>query len=226
MVNLATAAWQALLSGLAMTVLLSLVTLVLGSIAGFVLGVVRALGVPVAGTAIGLLIHVVRGTPFLVQLYVVYFVLPRTGISLFAFDAMTAAILALSLYTATYAAEITRGAMEAVPDSQLDAGKALCLSLPQRLVLIVLPQALKLMIPPLGGLYVVIIKSTSIVSVVGIAELVRAGETLALRSPQHLLLIYGAVAGLYFLYCYPLLRLVRWLEVRYGRAEPAGQGTI
>ena len=218
MVNFFANAFPALLSGLWVTVFLSASTLVLGTIVGFLLGVARALRVPGLASAIGGLVHVVRGTPFLVQLYVVYFVLPRTGIGIFSFDAHTAAILALSLYTATYAAEITRGAIEAVPQNQIDAGKALGLSLPQRLLLVVLPQALKLMIPPLGGLYVVIIKSTSIVSIVGIAELVRAGETLAFRAPQHLLLIYATVAALYFSYCYPLLRLVRWLEARFGRA--------
>ncbi|RVP19065.1 amino acid ABC transporter permease [Sinorhizobium meliloti] len=206
-----------LLRGLATTFVLSLVTLLFGTVLGFVFGILRALRVRVLGPAIGLLIHVVRGTPFLVQLYIVYFVLPDTGLRVFDFDAYTAAVLALSIYTSTYAAEITRGAMEAVPVGQTDAAKALGLSLPQRLLLVILPQARLLMIPPLGGLYVVIVKSTSIVSVVGIGELVRAGDSLALRAPQHLLVIYGAVALLYFAYCFPLLRLVRWLEQRSGR---------
>jgi len=81
---------------------------------------------------------------------------------------------------------------------------------------VVLPQALKLMIPPMGGVYVIIIKGTSIVSVIGIAELVRAGEHATQRHPRELMLIYGMTALLYFAYCYPVLRLARWAETKYG----------
>jgi polar amino acid transport system permease protein len=81
---------------------------------------------------------------------------------------------------------------------------------------VVLPQALKLMIPPMGGIYVIIIKGTSIVSVIGIAELVRAGEHASLRHPKELMLIYGLTALMYFAYCYPVLRFARWAENKYG----------
>ncbi|MGL4440936.1 MAG: amino acid ABC transporter permease [Bosea sp. (in: a-proteobacteria)] len=213
--------WSPLLMGLWMTLKLSLVTLLIGSLLGFVLGVIRALHVPIMAPAIGLIIHLVRGTPFLVQLYIAYFVLPRTGLGILQMEAQMAAILALSLYAATYVAEITRGAMESVPESQVEAAMAMGLNLPQRLALVVLPQAARLMIPPLGGLYVVMVKSTSIVSVVGISELVRAGEMLALRHPRELLLIHGVVALLYFAYCFPLLRLVALAEKRFGRLPSA-----
>jgi polar amino acid transport system permease protein len=214
--------WSPLLSGLWITMKLSLVTLLIGTAVGFICGVIRALRVWAVAPLIGLIVHLVRGTPFVVQLYIAYFVLPGTGLAVLQMDAYTAAVVALSLYAATYVAEITRGAMENVPEDQIDAALALGLSLPQRLALIVLPQAARLMIPPLGGLYVVIVKSTSIVSVVGIAELVRAGEMLALRNPRELLLIHGAVALLYFAYCFPLLRLVAFTERRYGpRSSPS-----
>ncbi len=81
---------------------------------------------------------------------------------------------------------------------------------------VVLPQAVKLMIPPMGGVYVIIIKGTSIVSVIGIAELVRAGEHATQRHPRELMVIYGMTALLYFAYCYPVLRLARWAEDRFG----------
>jgi polar amino acid transport system permease protein len=89
----------------------------------------------------------------------------------------------------------------------------------QNLWHIVLPQAVKLMIPPMGGVYVIIIKGTSIVSVVGISELVRAGEHAAQRHPSDLMLIYGMVALMYFVYCYPVLRLASWAENRLGRIK-------
>ena len=81
---------------------------------------------------------------------------------------------------------------------------------------VVLPQAVKLMIPPMGGVYVIIIKGTSIVSVIRIAELVRVGEHAALRHPSALMAIYGMTALMYFVYCYPVLRLARWAEDKLG----------
>ncbi len=81
---------------------------------------------------------------------------------------------------------------------------------------VVLPQAAKLMIPPMGGIYVIIIKGTSIVSVIGIAELVRAGEHATQRHPREFMVIFGLVALTYFAYCYPVLRLARWAEEKLG----------
>ena len=135
------------------------------------------------------------------------------------FEAFTGAIIALSLYTSTYVAEIVRAAIEAVPRGQTEAARSVGMTKLQCLRHIVLPQAVKMMIPPMGGIYVIIIKGTSIVSVIGIAELVRAGEHAAQRHPSFLLVIYGLVALMYFLYCYPILRLTRWAESKLGKVD-------
>lgn len=201
-------------TGLIVTIQLSVVTLVVGSFVGLCLGTVRALGLPILGRGICLFVHLVRGTPFLVQLFIVYFVLPQTGLTAFQMSPYVAGVLALSIYASAYATEIVRAGLLSVPQSQIDAGKALGLTLFQRLCLVVFPQALRLMLPQAGGLYVVVVKSTSILSVVGITELVRTGEILALRMPQNLPLIYLCVAGLYFAFCFPLLSFVLVLEHR------------
>jgi polar amino acid transport system permease protein len=125
-------------------------------------------------------------------------------------------VVALSLYTSTYVAEIIRGAIEAVPRGQSEAARATGMTRLEAMWYVVLPQAVKMMIPPMGGIYVMIIKGTSIVSVIGIAELVRAGEHATQRHPRELMLIYGMTALMYFLYCYPVLRLARWAESKYG----------
>ncbi len=205
-----------LVEGLWMTFKISIVTIVIGSMLGFVVGVVRAERVPVLSLVFGGYIHLLRGTPFLVHLYVVYFMLPETGISWLQLEAMPAAIIALSLYTSTYVAEIVRAAIEAVPRGQAEAGRSVGMTALQCFWYVVLPQALKLMIPPVGGIYVIIIKGTSIVSVIGIAELVRAGEHATQRHPRDLLLIYGLVALMYFIYCYPVLRIAKWAEGKLG----------
>ncbi len=208
-----------LLDGLWMTIKISLITIICGSIVGFVVGMLRTVGGRPVSATLGLYIHALRGTPFLVHLYVIYFVLPATGILWLQFEAFPAAVIALSLYTSTYVAEIVRSAIQAVPRGQSEAARSTGMTALQSMWHVVLPQALKLMIPPMGGVYVIIIKGTSIVSVIGISELVRAGEHATQRHPRDLMLIYGLTALMYFAYCYPVLRIARWAESRFGRVD-------
>ena len=205
-----------LVKGLWMTIKISLITIICGSLLGFVVGMLRTVGNRPVSATLGLYIHVLRGTPFLVHLYVIYFVLPATGISWLEFEAFPAAVIALSFYTSTYVSEIVRAAIEAVPRGQTEAARSTGMTALQCMWHVVLPQAVKMMIPPMGGVYVIIIKGTSIVSVIGIAELVRAGEHATQRHPRELMVIYGMTALMYFAYCYPVLRLARWAEDRLG----------
>jgi len=205
-----------LMAGLWMTFKISLITIVAGSLIGAVVGMLRTLGYAVISYPLGAYIHALRGTPFLIHLYFVYFMLPATGIPWLQFEAFPAAVIALSLYTSTYVAEIVRGAIEAVPRGQSEAARSTGMTALQSMWYVVLPQALKMMIPPMGGVYVIIIKGTSIVSVIGISELVRAGENATQRHPRELMLIYGMTALMYFAYCYPVLRIARWAETKYG----------
>jgi polar amino acid transport system permease protein len=207
--------WQGFLE----TLYVSLVAIIAGSLIGALIGLVRSQRVPILTGIFGLYIHILRGTPFLVQLYVFYFVLPNTGISWLSWDSRTAAFVALSVYTSSYVAEIVKGAIEAVPRGQSEAATALGMTRLQRLWYVIIPQALKLTVPPMSGVYVMIIKSTAILSVVGISELTRQGEVSILRFPRDVLFIYGLIAFIYFLYCYPVLRFARWAERRVGAAR-------
>jgi polar amino acid transport system permease protein len=205
-----------LLEGLWMTFKISIITIFFGSILGSAIGLIRTLDILPVNLILGAYIHALRGTPFLIHLYIVYFMLPETGISWLQLEAFPAAIIALSMYTSTYVAEIVRAAIQAVPRGQSEAARSVGMTALQAMWYVVLPQAAKLMIPPMGGIYVIIIKGTSIVSVIGIAELVRAGEHAAQRHPRELMVIYGMVALMYFAYCYPVLRLARWAEGKFG----------
>ncbi len=210
-----------LIEGLWMTIKISFITILFGSLLGVLVGLLRTLGIRAVSLPLGLYIHALRGTPFLVHLYVVYFVLPATGVSWLQLEAFPAAVIALSLYTSTYVAEIVRAAIQAVPRGQTEAARSVGMTGLQCMWYVVLPQAVKLMIPPMGGVYVIIIKGTSIVSVIGIAELVRAGEHATQRHPSELMAIYGVTALMYFIYCYPVLRLARWAESKLGRVDVA-----
>lgn len=207
-----------LLEGLWMTFKISIITIFFGSILGVTIGLLRTLNILPVNLILGAYIHALRGTPFLIHLYVVFFMLPATGISWLQLEAFPAAIIALSMYTSTYVAETVRAAIQAVPRGQSEAARSVGMTALQTMWYVVIPQAAKLMIPPMGGIYVIIIKGTSIVSVIGIAELVRAGEHAAQRHPRELMVIYGLVALMYFAYCYPVLRLARWAgrKIRHG----------
>ncbi|MBO9355619.1 ABC transporter permease subunit [Bordetella petrii] len=203
-----------LLKGFLETLKISFLAIIAGSSLGFVIGVVRSYRIRVVHTLLGVYIHVLRGTPFLVQLYVVYFVLPSTGIAWLEWDSGMAAFVALSVYTSSYVAEIVMGAILAVPRGQTEGAMTLGLRPLQILRLVVLPQAMRLIVQPMSGVYVMLIKSTAILSVIGITELTRQGEVFMITYPSKSLFIYGLIALIYFIYCYPLLRLANWVEKR------------
>jgi polar amino acid transport system permease protein len=211
--------WPILMSGLWLTFTVSMLAIVLGSVLGFGLGTLRTLPYRWPRALIGGYLHIFRGSPFLVQLYIIYFVLPSLDIWWLKFDSFTAAIVALSLYTSSYVTEITAAAIRAVPSGQEEAARAAGMSKFEALFHVVFPQALRLMIPPMAGVYVVIIKSTSLLSVIGISELTRQGEIAMLRLPGNVLFVYCLIALVYFAYCYPVLRFSQWGERRFGRID-------
>ena len=205
-----------LLDGLWSTFRISVIALFLGSSLGFMLGMLRSLRIMPITAIIGFYLHLFRGSPFLVQLYVFYFVFPSLGVEFLAFESFTAAIVALSLYTSSYVTEITTAAIQAVPRGQEEAARSVGMTKWQAMYHVVVPQALKLMIPPMGSVYVIMIKSTALLSVIGISELTRQGEIAILRHPGDILFIYMVVAVFYFVYCYPVLRFARWAEEKVG----------
>ncbi len=209
----------ALLSGFFETLKLALVGILWGSCLGAVLGVLRGQNIRFATPLIGVYLHLLRGTPFLVQLYVIYFVLPNTGWRIFQFDSWTAASVGLGIYTSSYVTEIVSGAVRAIPAGQWEAGFALGLTRMKVLRLVILPQSFGLILPSLGGVYVTLIKATSIVSVVGIAELMRQADTQITRFPGDILYIYALAGALYFAFCFPVLMLVDRLEKRATRGK-------
>lgn len=207
--------WQ----GFKETFTVSLVAIVAGSLIGTIIGIIRSYRIPVLTQVFGAYVHVLRGTPFLVQLYVFYFVLPNTGFEWLSWDSSTAAFVALSLYTSCYVSEIVSSAIDAVPRGQWEAATAVGMNQLQKLWHVILPQALKLTIAPMSSVYVIIIKSTAILSVIGIAELTRQGEVSMLRFPRDVLFIYGLIALVYFIYCYPILKFSKWAENKISGSQ-------
>ncbi|WP_417426729.1 amino acid ABC transporter permease [Hoeflea sp.] len=205
-----------MLEGLWITFKISIIAIFCGSTLGFVLGVLKTLQIYALEKLINTYLHILRGSPYLVQLYIVYFVFPSLNIEWMKFDSFTAAVVSLSLYTSSYVTEIVASAIFAVPTGQSEASRSVGMTKAQAYRYVILPQALKMTIPPMASVYVIVIKSTAVLSVIGIAELTRQGEVAIMRMPGDIMFIYGLIAVFYFFYCYPVLRFSKWAETRFG----------
>ncbi len=196
--------------GLWMTVAVSGLSLIAGTIIGFTTGILRATGNKFIKFIIGAWVDLIRGTPFLVQIFIIFFILPGIGIELEAFPA---AVIALSNLAASFICEIVAGGILAVPSGQREAATASGLSGYQQLRYIVLPQAMRTILPPLVGQYVLLVKDSSVVSAIGVVDLTRVGWLTVQRVPEGLM-VFGLVGILYFVVCYPLINLSSFLEKR------------
>jgi polar amino acid transport system permease protein len=198
------------LKGLWMTAAVSFLSLVGGTLIGFALGILRAGNLRLVRAVIGAWVDIIRGTPFLVQIFIVFFILPEFGIHLEAFPA---AVIALTNLAACFICEIVAGGLMAVPHGQKEAATASGLSGFQQLRYVILPQAMRIILPPLVGMYVLLIKDSSVVSVIGVIDVTRVGWLTVQRVPEGIM-VFGLVGILYFVICYPLIRLANYLEAR------------
>src|SRR3954451_16664094 len=203
-----------LLAGLMLTIELTIIVIVLS--------LVFALFVALAGRSrfapLRWLVHAyvegLRGTPLLLQLIYIYYVLPELGIRL---DAFTAGVIGLTLNYSAYLSEVYRSGIEAVPRGQWDAAEALGMRPRVAMRLIILPQAIRIIIPTLGNYFIALFKDTALCSVVSIQEVVYTAQIIAARNFQYFTL-YTLVGALYFIVSFPAARLVGYLE-RFTRRE-------
>lgn len=198
------------LKGLWMTVAVSGLSLIIGTVLGFVWGIIRAGKGMVLKPIIGGWVDLIRGTPFLVQVFIVFFILPEAGVQLEAFPA---AVIALTNLSACFICEIVAGGIQAIPPGQREAATASGLSSYHQLRCIVLPQAMRIILPPLVGQYVLLIKDSSVVSAIGVIDVTRVGWLTVQRIPEGIM-VFGLVGVLYFIICYPLIQLSTTLEKR------------
>ena len=203
------------LKGLWMTVVVSGISLVLATILGFILGIVRASGNKLVGFITGVYVDVIRGTPFVVQIFIVFFILPEWGVQL---EALPAAILSLTILGTAFICEIVAGGIKAVPNGQWEAASSSGLTFYQQLRHVIVPQSLQTILPPLVGQYVLLIKDSSVVSVIGVVELTRVGWVTVVRIPEGLM-VFSLVGVLYFVISYPLIRLSNRLEKKLATQQ-------
>ncbi|MBS0223523.1 MAG: amino acid ABC transporter permease [Proteobacteria bacterium] len=190
------------------TVLLSLIAFAGGSVVGLMLALLRVSKIGLMRALASGYIQIVQGTPLLIVLFLSYFGLGILGYKL---DPLVAAGLSFTIYAGAFLGEIWRGCIEAVPRTQWEASDCLGLNRFQQYVYVILPQAVRLAIPPTVGFMVQIVKNTSLASVIGFVELARAGQIVN-NSTFEPFAIFTVVAIIYFALCYPLSVAARALE--------------
>lgn len=188
--------------------LLTVIAFVGGGIVGGMLALLRLSRSKVLRGIAATYIAVIQSIPVLMVLLLSYFGLYAAGVEL---PPLMAASLSLGIYVSSYLAEIWRGSIEAVPFQQWEASESLAMTRGQQYRYVILPQAIRISLPPTVGFLVQLVKSTSIVSVVGFIDVTRAGQLInnAIFNPFP---VFGAVATIYFLICFPLSRLSRYFE--------------
>jgi His/Glu/Gln/Arg/opine family amino acid ABC transporter permease subunit len=202
-----------LLQGLAVTLQTAGLVIIGGTVLGIAVGVARHARSRLLRLPAAVYIEFIRGTPLLVVLFIVYFAIP--ALIGFRFTAYEAAVLGFIAFTMAYIAEDYRSGLASVPRGLAEAGLASGLTPPQVLFLIVLPLAIRRMIPTLFGQFVRLLKFTSVASVIGVTELTGAALTVNAREfhPIEIILFLG---GAYFVLCTLLSSLGRWLGRRYA----------
>ncbi len=192
------------------TVLLSLIAFVAGGFVGLLVLVARVSPARPLQHLVRSYIELFQGTPLLMQLFLAFFGLSLLGLEV---SPWFAAALSLTLYTSAYLAEIWRGCVEAIPKGQWEASSSLGMSFLEQMRWVVLPQAFRIAIPPTVGFSVQVVKGTALTSIIGFVELTKAG-TMITNATFQPFTVYGLVALLYFMLCWPLSMTAKLLERR------------
>jgi polar amino acid transport system permease protein len=208
-----------LLKGAGTTLLLSVVGVAVGVVLGVIGGVIKTYPSKIClvlRPVVWLYVEIFRRTPLLILILLSYFWLAMAGIEA---SNMAVAIIAVSIYSVAYMVENIRAGIESLPHAQWDAGLALGMTGRQLLRSIILPQALKLSIPPSVGFMQSLVKDTSMATIIGVVELTHAGVILRYKFPLGSFYIFGSVMVAYFLICYPLSWLGTYMERRLKRDD-------
>ncbi|WP_150266049.1 amino acid ABC transporter permease [Paenibacillus tepidiphilus] len=209
--------FERLLGGLLVTIEISFVSIIIGTVLGIFMGLLRTVNSRPLRLVLRLYLEAFRIIPILVWLYVVHFSFsPMLDIDI---SGETTAILVFSLWGAAEIGDIVRGALESMPKHQVESGQALGLSSRQLFRHILIPQAVRRMLPGAINLATRMVKTTSLVVLIGVIEVVKIGQQIielgVIKAPNASFWVYGFIFILYFLVCYPLSRLSRRFERKW-----------
>jgi amine acid ABC transporter, permease protein, 3-TM region, His/Glu/Gln/Arg/opine family len=211
-VEIMKSAFPLLLAGAGITLEITALSVAFGMLIGIIIALIRLSRLNPLRWLGNVYVDFIRGTPLLVQIFLVYFALP--GLIGHRVDAFFAAIAACSINSGAYVAEIFRGGIQSIDIGQMEAGRSLGMSWWQTMRYIILPQAFKRIIPPLGNEFIAMLKDSSLVSVIGFEELTRRGQLIIARTYASFE-IWMAVAIIYLILTFTVARLTGLLERKF-----------
>ncbi len=210
--------WKILLPGIKMTIPLTAISFAIALAIAVVTALIQFSDVKGLKQVVRFYIWVIRGTPILAQLFVVFYGLPSLGILI---DPFPAAVIVFSINEGAYASETVRAALESVPKGQIEAGYCVGMSYLQIMRRIVLPQAMRTAFPPLSNSLIGLLKETSLASIITVEDMMMVTKRIVARTYEPMLL-YCEVALIYLIFCTALTGLQRMGEKRLGRSTYAG----
>ena len=202
-----------LLQGLWLTVVVAAGSFALSTLLGIGWALMRVSGIRALEVTAKSVINIIRGIPILIQLFYIYFVFPEFGIRL---TALQASIIGLGIAYSAYQAENFRAGIEAIDLGQTEAAQSIGMGWGLMMRRVILPQAIKIMIPPYGNIMIMMLKDSSQASTITVAELALQGQIIASSTFKNTT-VFTLVALLYLAMCVPLILIVGWLEKRLGR---------
>ncbi|WKA54139.1 amino acid ABC transporter permease [Planococcus shixiaomingii] len=212
--DISQSSWVPLLEGLIQyTIPLSLITFVLGLVLAVITALARISTVKIFQIIARVYVSIIRGTPLLVQLFILFYGLPTIGIVIAPFPA---AVLGFSLNVGAYASEVIRASILSIPKGQWEAANTIGMTYTQSLRRVILPQAARVSIPPLSNTFISLIKDTSLASLILVTEMFRIAQQVA-ASTYEFLLLYGQAALIYWVVCFLLSVGQGRLEHRFDR---------
>ena len=203
-----------ILEAAAVTVFLSVASMPIAILAGLLIALGRLYGPRWLSIALAVYVEVLRGTPLMLQLFVIFFLLPSIGVNL---PAIPAAILGLAINYSAYEAEVYRAGLQAVPRGQMEAALALGMSRPLALRRVIVPQAARIVIPAVTNDFIALFKDTSVCSVITVVELTKRYNVSVMNNPGEILPLAAVTALLYLAMSYPLSLLAGRMERRLRR---------
>lgn len=206
--------WPLLKAGLAFTVPLAIISFILGIIFAFFIALARLSKLTWLSRIASGYVWLIRGTPLLVQLFILFYGLPSIGLTL---DAFVSAIIGFTMSVGAYSSETIRAAILAVPKGQWEAAQVLGMSKSQTLMKIILPQALRIALPPLANAFISLVKDTSLAAAITYTEMFQVAQQITARTYEPLWL-YMEAALIYLMFCTVLSILQDQLEKNYRKS--------
>lgn len=200
-------------AGLIFTVPLTIVSFSIGIVLAFIVALIRMYGKGPLAVIVKFYVWIIRGTPLLVQLFIIFYGLPSIGVTL---DAFVSAVIGFTLSVGAYNSETIRAAILSVPKGQWEAAKALGMSKRQTMLYVILPQAIKVAIPSLSNSFISLVKDTSLAAAVTVTELFQVAQQITARTYEPLWL-YTEAAFIYLIFCSVLTYLQSKMERWYSR---------